>query len=67
MRARVASEIRETHAKCVRVEISVMCVCVRVCVCLSPLILALQGPNRLISDTNGSSATRARKVCGDFA
>ena len=36
-----------------------VCVCVCVCVCLSPLILALQGPSRLISDTNGSSATRA--------
>jgi len=36
-------------------------VCVCVCVCLSPLILALQGPSRLISDTNGSSATRTRK------
>jgi len=33
-----------------------------VSVCLSPLILALQGPSRLISNTNGSSATRARKV-----
>ena len=32
------------------------------CVCLSPLILTLQGPSRLISDTNSSSATRARKV-----
>ena len=32
-----------------------------VSVCLSPLILALQGPSRLISDTNDSSATRARK------
>jgi len=39
-----------------------VCVSVCVCVCLSPLILALQGPSRLISDTNGSSATRARKL-----
>ena len=31
-----------------------VCVCVCLCVCLSPLILALQGPSRLISDTNGS-------------
>jgi len=38
-----------------------VCVCVCLCVCLSPLILALQGPSRLVSDTNGSSATRARK------
>jgi len=37
-----------------------------VCVCLSPLILALQGPSRLISDTNGSNATRARKVMWQF-
>ena len=36
------------------------------CVSLSPLILALQGPSRLISDTNGSSATRARKVMWQF-
>jgi len=41
-------------------------VCVCVCVCLSPLILTLQGPSRLISDTNGSSATRARKVMWRF-
>ena len=41
-------------------------VCVSVCVCLSPLILSLQGPSRLISDTNGSSATRARKVMWRF-
>ena len=31
-----------------------------------PLILALQGPSRLISDTNGSSATRARKFMWRF-
>jgi len=45
-----------------------VCVCVSVCVhvCLSPLILALQGPSRLSSDTNGSSATRARKVMWRF-
>ena len=30
-----------------------------VCVCVSPLILSLQGPSQLISDTNGASATRA--------
>ena len=39
-----------------------VCVSVCVCVCLSPLILALEGPSRLISDTNGSSATWAQKV-----
>ena len=43
-----------------------VCVCVCVSVCLSPLILALQGPSRLISDTNGSSATRARKFMWRF-
>jgi len=37
-----------------------------VSVCLSPLILTLQGPSRLISDTNGSSATKARKVMSRF-
>ena len=41
-------------------------VCVCVCVCLSPLILALQAPNRLKSDTNGSSATSARKIMWRF-
>ena len=43
-------------------------VCVPVClrVCLSPLILALQAPNRLISDTNGSSATNTRKLMWRF-
>ena len=41
-------------------------VCVCVCVCLSPLILALQGPSRLISNTNGSSTTRARIVMWRF-
>ena len=30
--------------------------------CLSPLILALQAPNRLMSNTNGSSATNARRI-----
>jgi len=39
-----------------------VCLCVCVSVCLSPLILSLQGPSRLISDTNGSSATRAQKI-----
>ena len=48
---------------CVSVCLSV-CVCV--CVCLSPLILALQAPNRLMSDTNGSSATSARKIMWCF-
>ena len=43
-----------------------VCVSVCLCVCLSPLILALQGPSRLISDTNGSSATRARKIMWRF-
>ena len=46
--------------------VSVCCVSVCLCVCLSPVILALQGPSRLISDTNGSSATRARKVMWQF-
>ena len=36
--------------------------CVCVSVCLSPHILSLQGLSWLISDTNSSSATRARKV-----
>jgi len=46
--------------------ITVLGLCVCLCVCLSPLILALQGPSRLISDTNGSSAARARKVMWHF-
>ena len=36
------------------------------CVCLSPLILALQAPNRLMSNTNGSSAISARKIMWRF-
>jgi len=48
----------------VRVTVLGLCVCVSVC--LSPVILALQGPSQLISDTNGSSATRARKVMWRF-
>ena len=45
-----------------------VCLCLSVClsVCLSPLILDLQGPSWLISDTNGSSATGARKVMWRF-
>ena len=43
-----------------------LCVCLSACVCLSPLILALQAPNRLMSDTNGSSATSARKIMWRF-
>ena len=38
-----------------------------VSVCLSPTILALQATRRLMSDTNSFSATRAKKICGDFA
>ena len=36
-------------------------------VCLSATILALHATRRLMSDTNSFSATRARKVRGDFA
>jgi len=43
-----------------------VCVCVCVSVCLPPLILSQQEPSRLISDTNGSSATRARKIMWRF-
>ena len=49
--------INPRRACAARVTVLGLCVCVCVCVCLSPLILALQGPSRLISDTNGSSAT----------
>ena len=42
--------------------VTILSVCVCVCVCLSPLILALQVPNRLMSDTNDSSTTSARKT-----
>ena len=42
-------------------------VSVCLCVCVSTTILALQATRRLISDTNSFSATRARKLCGDFA
>ena len=33
---------------------------------LSPLILALKAPNRLMNDNNGSSATSARKIMWRF-
>ena len=49
--------INPRRACAARVTIVVLCVCV--CVCLSPLILALQAPNRLMSDNNGSSTTSA--------
>ena len=43
-------------------------VCLSVCLCvrLSPLIFALQAPNRLMSATNGSSATSAQKIMWQF-
>jgi len=59
--------INPRRACAARVTVLGLCVCVCVCVRLSPLILALQGPSRLISDTNGSSATRARRHLGDMA
>ena len=37
------------------------------CVGLSPFLLALQAPNRLVNDTNSSSAISAQNLCGDFA
>ena len=60
--------IHPRRACAARVTVLGLCVCesVSLCVCVSPLILALQGPSRLISDTNGSSATRARKVTWRF-
>ena len=36
------------------------------CVCVSPLILALQAPNLLMNDNNGFSATSVRKVMWRF-
>ena len=38
-----------------------------VCVCVSPLILALQATRRPISDTNGFRTTRAWKLKGCFS
>ena len=60
--------INPRRACAARVTVLGLCVCVSVClcVCLSPLILALQGSSRLISDTNGSSTTKARKVMWRF-
>ena len=58
--------INPRRACAARVTVVVLCVCLCVCVCLSPLILALQAPNRLMSDTNGSSATSARKIMWRF-
>ena len=57
---------RRACAARVTVVVLCVCVCVCVCVCLSPLILALQAPNRLMSDNNGSSATSARKIMWRF-
>ena len=50
-----------TYNKCLS-DHPLMCVCV----CLSPLILALQAPNRLMNDTNDSSTTSARKIMWRF-
>ena len=60
--------INPRRACAARVTVVVLCVCVCVClcVCLSPLILALQAPNRLMSDNNGSSATSAGKIMWRF-
>ena len=62
------SVINPRRACAARVTVVVLCVCVCVClcVCLSPLILALQAPNRLMSDNNGSSATSAGKIMWRF-
>jgi len=54
--------INPRRACTARVTVLGLCVCV----CLSPLFLALQGPSQLISDTNGSSATRAWKIMWQF-
>ena len=58
--------INPRRACAARVTVLGLCVClsvcVCVCVCLSPLVLSLQAPNRLMSNTNGSSATSARKI-----
>ena len=59
-----ATLINPRRACAARVTVVVLCVCV--CMCLSPLILALQAPNRLMSDNNGSSATSARKIMWRF-
>jgi len=58
--------INPQRACAARVTVLGLCVFVCLSVCLSPPILALQGPSRLISDTNGSSATRAQKVMWQF-
>ena len=56
--------INPRRACAAKVTVLGLCACVCVCVCVSALILALQG--RLFSDTNGSSATRARKGMWEF-
>ena len=43
-----------------------VCLSACLCVCLSPLILTLQAPNQLMSDTNGSNATGTRKLMWRF-
>ena len=52
--------VNHRHTYTARVTVVVLCVCVSVC--LSLLILALQAPNWVMNDTNGSSATSAKKI-----
>ena len=49
-----------------KVTVVVLCLSVCLSVCLSTTILALQATRWLMSDTNGFSATRARKMMWRF-
>ena len=47
-------------------RVTVVVLCVRVCVCVSTTILALQATRQLMRDTNSFIATRARKLTWRF-
>ena len=60
--------INPWRACAAKVTVVVLCVrLVRLSVCLSTTILALQATRRLMSNTNSFSAKGQEKQCGDFA
>ena len=54
------------HACAARVTVLGVCVCVRLSVCLSAAILALQATRQPMSDTNVFITTRTWKIKADF-
>ena len=65
----VAESLINPRRACARVTVLGLCVCLCVCVsvCVSMLISALQATKRIVSDTNGFSATSARKIKWQFS